>query len=84
MSQDSIQIQPLRSLSEMDAAVRLQSIYWGHQPDSVISNHMLFSLTSNGGHVLAATDGDTPIAVLIGFIGTDMTHSDRPARENLL
>ncbi|MEL7233725.1 MAG: hypothetical protein AAGK74_04470, partial [Chloroflexota bacterium] len=64
MPQDSIQIQPLRSLGEMDAAVRLQSIYWGHQPDSVISNHMLFSLTSNGGHVLAATDGDTPIAVL--------------------
>ncbi|MEL7234482.1 MAG: GNAT family N-acetyltransferase [Chloroflexota bacterium] len=34
--------------------------------------------------MLAATDGDTPIAVLIGFIGTDMTHSDRPARDNLL
>lgn len=83
MGIDNIQIQPLRSLGEMQHAVDLQRIYWGHDPESVIPAHMLFSLASNGGHVLAATDGDTFAGVLIGFIGTNMEMSDRPAMSNL-
>jgi len=80
---DSLQIQPLRSLGEMQIAVELQQIYWGHQPESVIPAHMLFSLAANGGHVLAATDGDVYAGVVIGFLGTSMALSDRPAADNL-
>jgi predicted GNAT superfamily acetyltransferase len=43
----------------------------------------LFSLANHGGHVLAAFDGSKPVGVLIGFLGTDMEDTRRPAMANL-
>jgi len=79
----SLQIQPLRALEEMDPVVALQRTYWGDEGEALVPVHMLFSLAAHGGHVLAATDGDAVAGVVMGMLGTDTEHSDRPAAENL-
>jgi predicted GNAT superfamily acetyltransferase len=78
-----IEIRPLRALSDMRAMVELQRAYWGDETESVIPAHMLFSLANHGGHVLAAFEGDTPAGVLIGYLGTHMEDTRRPAMANL-
>ncbi|MBI5669391.1 MAG: GNAT family N-acetyltransferase [Chloroflexi bacterium] len=79
----TIEIKPLYALPEMKAAVELQRTYWGDDVESVIPAHMLFSLATNGGHVLAAFDGEHMVGVLVGFLGTNMEEQDRPAMANL-
>lgn len=79
----SLEIKPLYALSEMKAAVELQKVYWGDDVESVIPAHMLYSLANNGGHVLAAFDGERMVGVLVGFLGTNMEEQDRPAMANL-
>jgi len=76
-------IRPLKALGEMRDAVDLQKTFWGDNLESVIPAHMLFSLASHGGHVLAAFDGDRMAGVLIGFLGTSEQDSQRPAMANL-
>ncbi len=78
-----MEIRALRTLDEMRQAVALQRAYWGDDLESVVPAHMLFSIASHGGHVLAAFDGDTMVGVLIGFLGTNMAESSRPAMANL-
>lgn len=78
-----IKIRALRTLDEMRGAVELQKVYWGDDSESVIPAHMLFSLANAGGHVLAAYDGAALIGLLVGFLGTDMAESSRPAMANL-
>ncbi len=73
----------LHNLDEMHEAVELQKSYWGTDLESVVPAHMLFSLATSGGHVLAAFDGDKMVAVLIGFLGTDVQEMNRPAMANL-
>jgi predicted GNAT superfamily acetyltransferase len=80
----SIEIKPLRTLQEMREAVEVQKLFWGSDLESIVPAHMLYSLTEHGGHVLAAMDGGKMVGVLIGFIGTDMEESNRPAMANLL
>jgi predicted GNAT superfamily acetyltransferase len=80
---DSITIKPLMALGEMRAAVELQNTFWGNDAESVVPAHMLFSLATYGGHVLAAFDGAQMIGLLIGFLGTNIEESDRPAMANL-
>ena len=48
----------LHNLDDMHEAVELQKTYWGTDLESVVPAHMLFSLATSGGHVLAAFDGD--------------------------
>lgn len=79
----AIEIRALRALDEMRAAVELQRVYWGNDLESVIPAHMLFSLANHGGHVLAAFDGDKMVGVLVGFLGTNMEDTRRPAMANL-
>ena len=76
-------IRPLKALGEMRDAVDLQKTFWGDNLESVIPAHMLFSLASHGGHVLAAFDGERMAGVLIGFLGTSEQDSKRPAMANL-
>ncbi len=76
-------IRMLQKLEEMHEAVELQKTYWGTDLESVVPAHMLFSLATSGGHVIAAFDGDKMVAVLIGFLGTDVQESNRPAMANL-
>jgi predicted GNAT superfamily acetyltransferase len=76
-------IRLLHNLSEMHESVELQKTYWGSDLESVVPAHMLFSLATSGGHVLAAFDGDKMVAVLIGFLGTDVQEASRPAMANL-
>lgn len=83
MEAREIEIRPLRALAEMRAAVDLQKLYWGSDSESVIPAHMLFSLANHGGHVLAAFDGDRMVGVLVGFLGTNMEETNRPAMANL-
>ncbi len=78
-----VEIKTLLALHEMKAAVELQKVYWGDDLESVIPAHMLFSLATNGGHVLAAFDGPQMVGVLVGFLGTNMEEQDRPAMANL-
>ncbi len=70
-------------LDEMRLAVALQKTFWGDDLESVVPAHMLFSLATSGGHVLAAFDGERMIGVLIGFLGTNIEESERPAMANL-
>jgi predicted GNAT superfamily acetyltransferase len=80
---DSLQMRPLTTLNEMRLAVELQKTYWGNDLESVIPAHMLFSLATYGGHVLAALDGERMVGVLVGFLGTDAEVTNRPAMANL-
>lgn len=80
---DPIAIHALRTIDDMYAAVRLQRTYWGNALESVVPAHMLFSLASYGGHVLAAYSGEYMVGVLIGFLGTRPSDSTQPAREAL-
>ncbi|MDX1993522.1 MAG: hypothetical protein SF029_14120 [bacterium] len=79
-----ITIRPLHSLDEMYEAVDLQQTYWGTDLESIVPAHMLFTIASYGGHVLAAFDETKMIGVLIGLIGTNIHEVDRPAMANLL
>lgn len=79
-----IQIRRLLTFDEMAEAVQLQKIYWGHDGQSLVQGHMLYTIATNGGHVLAAMDGSRMVGLLIGLIGTDMSEPDRPAMTNLL
>jgi predicted GNAT superfamily acetyltransferase len=76
-------IRTLQKLDDMREAVELQKTYWGTDLESVVPAHMLFSLATSGGHVIAAFDGDKMVAVLIGFLGTDVQQAGRPAMANL-
>lgn len=78
-----IEIRTLHTLAEMYQAVDLQTSFWGQDSESVIPAHMLFSLATHGGHVLAAFDDERLIGVLIDFLGTSEPNSDRPAMANL-
>ncbi|MEZ4666697.1 MAG: GNAT family N-acetyltransferase [Anaerolineae bacterium] len=71
------------TLDEMRGAVELQRTYWGNDLESVVPAHMLFSLATGGGHVLAAFDREQMVGVLIGFLGTNIEEPDRPAMANL-
>jgi predicted GNAT superfamily acetyltransferase len=76
-------IRTLHTLDEMQQVVALQRTYWGDDVESVVPAHMLFSLATHGGHVLAAFDEDTIVGVLIGFLGTDPEEAHRIAMANL-
>jgi predicted GNAT superfamily acetyltransferase len=77
-------IRALKTLDEMYEAVELQRLYWGNEVESLVPAHMLFTIASYGGHVLAAFDGEKMIGVLIGIVGTALEEVERPAMANLL
>ncbi len=76
-------IRQLVKLDEMREAVDLQKTYWGSDLESVVPAHMLFSLATAGGQVIAAFDNEKMVGVLIGFLGTDTQDPTRPAMANL-
>lgn len=78
-----MEIKALKTLGEMRAAVDLQKSYWGDDVEAVVPAHMLFSLATHGGHVLAAMDETQMVGVLIGFLGTNTEETERPAMANL-
>lgn len=80
---DSLSIREARTLAELRPVVELQHTYWGNEQESVIPAHMLFSLANNGGHVLTAYDGERPVGMLVGFLGTSEENPTRPAMANL-
>jgi len=65
-----ISIRPLFALDELRAMVELQQVFWGEDAEAVVPAQMLYSLACHGGHVLAVFDGEQPVGMLIGFIGT--------------
>lgn len=77
-------IRRLLTFDDMDTAVDLQKIYWGDNADYLVPAHMLFTIASSGGHVLAAMNEEQMIGLLIGMVGTDISEPDRPAMANLL
>ncbi|MCU0476418.1 MAG: hypothetical protein MUC99_09960 [Anaerolineae bacterium] len=84
MADENFTIRPLKTFSEMYAAVELQRVFWGNDAESVVPAQMLYTIYESGGHVLAAFDGSKMVGVLIGLIGTDIAIDDRPAMANLL
>jgi predicted GNAT superfamily acetyltransferase len=84
MSEQNITIRALKSLDDMYEAVALQRLYWGDDVESLVPAHMLFTIASYGGHILAAFDGTRMIGVLIGLVGTAIDEVERPAMANLL
>ena len=78
----TLEIRLIQTLDDMYVAVDLQKQYWGDNLESVVPAHMLFSIATAGGHVVAAIDDGRMIGVLIGFIGTDNNY-ERPAAANL-
>lgn len=81
---DTIQIRPLQTLPDLRLAVDLQKSFWGNDLESIVPAHMLYSMVNYGGHVLAAFDGQRMVGVLMGFLGTNIEESHRPAMANLL
>lgn len=78
-------IRALRRPEEMDAAVELQTIYWGSDMGALVPAHMLLSLASYGGHVLGAFAEERMVGMLLGFMGTDLApETEAPAAEHLL
>lgn len=76
------EIRPLRSLAELKAVEHLQRAAWD-DPATVIYQHMLVSLTRNGGSVIGALHNGEVVGAVISFIGVEDTESDRPAMANL-
>lgn len=76
-----ISIKPLTTLDELLPSIGLQQSYWGTQSDSVVPLHMLFSIVANGGHVLAAMDGDFCAGIVIGMVGIDPHTPQQPPAE---
>ncbi len=73
----TVKIIALHALEEMYPAVELQKLYWGNDIESVVPAHMLFTIATTGGHVLAAmdaADGGRMIGVLIGLVAIDDAH----------
>ncbi len=79
-----IRIRSLHELADLRAALELQKIYWGDDAEALVPLHVLVSFVNFGGHVLGAWDGQRLVGILIGFLGTDLQQSDRPAMANLL
>lgn len=84
MDEPNLRIQALTTLDEMYPAVELQRLYWGDDLESLVPAHMLFTIVSYGGHVLAAFDDERMIGMLVGLLGTNIEESHRPAMANLL
>lgn len=81
----TIQIKELHTLDEMREAAELQHVYWGNDSESIVPAHMLYTIATYGGHVIAAMDDNKMIGVLIGLLGTNVEEqNDRPAMANLL
>ncbi len=76
------EIRPLYSLAELKAVEHLQRVTWD-DPTTVIYQHMLISLTRNGGSVIGALHNEEVVGAVISFIGVEDTDSDRPAMANL-
>ncbi len=77
-----IQIRPLRSLDEIDEAVKLQRLIWD-DPTTVIYQHILVSLIRNGGLLLGALKNGNLIGFVLSYLGTEVPDSTRPAMANL-
>lgn len=76
-------IRLLQNFDDMHEAVELQKVYWGDDLELVVPAHMLFSIATSGGQIIAAFDEAKMVAVLIGFLGTDAQDVTRPAMANL-
>lgn len=79
-----ITIRALRTVSEMQRAVELQTVYWGTDMSDLVPEHMLLSIARAGGHVHGAFDGELMVGMLLGFLGADIDpDDDLPAHERL-
>ena len=80
-----ITIRPIHTRAEMEAAVDLQKVYWGHDMSDIVPVHMLLSIARYGGHVHAAFAGERMVGMLIGFLGADVAVDDtQDARKRLM
>lgn len=78
-----ITIRALQTADELEAAVDLQKVYWGHQMTDLVPYHMLLSIMKYGGHVYGALDGDVLVGMLLGFLGAELLpqgHEPAPQR----
>ncbi len=64
-----VEIVSLSQLGDMFPVVDLQRNYWGADAEAVVPAHMLFSITTTGGHVLAAQENGQSIGAVIGLVG---------------
>lgn len=80
---EAIIIRPLHTHSEFEAAVALQSVYWGTDAADLVPEHMLRSIVNYGGHLLGALDGERLVGLLLGFLGT-LAPLDAPAAPRLV
>lgn len=74
-----LRIVSLKHIQDMPPVVSLQRGYWGDDGEAVIPSHMLYSIVANGGHVLAAMDGQQMAGFVVGMLGYDA----EPMRDNL-
>ncbi len=79
---EGIDIRALKTFDEIDEVVALQRGEWD-DPTTVIYPHMLLSLIRNGGLLLGAVKNDRVVGFVLGYLGTDIQDSDRPAMANL-
>lgn len=75
---NSITYRLLKTPSELEEAVTLQTIYWGNEADALVPLHMLLSLARYGGHIIGAYDGKQMVGLLMGFLGYDSDRHTSP------
>lgn len=80
---DNIEIRRLTEWDELRPFAALQRVVWGDDPEVLVPQHMLASITRSGGLVLGAYDGAELIGGVIAFLGTDSGDQRRPAMANL-
>jgi predicted GNAT superfamily acetyltransferase len=79
-----ITIRALSGTAEMQQAVDLQKIYWGHDMSDIVPLHMLLSMANYGGHVLGAFLNGKIVGLLMGFLGAKITADDHETAKDTL
>ncbi len=78
-----INIKPLETISDFQAAEELQRKVWSGPDLEVVPMHVLTTVAHNGGVVIGAWDGERLVGFVFGFLGTVEGELHRPAASRL-
>lgn len=80
---EEIVIRRLSSVEDMMLAEDVQRAVWPGCETDIMPTHLILTIAHNGGLVLGAFEGDSLVAYLFGFLGTDAESPDRVAMARL-
>jgi len=67
---DTIEIRPMKSMSEMGAIEEIQLLIWGKDEREIMPGHLLHALQHNGAALLGAFDGSKLVGFTLAVLAT--------------